>query len=355
MARGVAHRSAVPRLAPVADGGDGTLDVLLLAAGSSARLTRHGVTGPLGGRVAARLGWLGSDVAVVELAEASGLRLLRGRSLDALPATSRGTGELLRAALDAGARRVIVGVGGSASTDGGAGLLQALGARFLDGDGRDVPPGGAGLVELASVDLKGLDTRLTGCTVDVATDVRNPLLGPDGAAAVFAPQKGASAADVAVLERGLARLVEVVARNPGAALLADLDGAGAAGGCGFGLALAGAHLIPGAPLVCDLVGLDAAIAGAGLVLTGEGQIDSQTAAGKAPYEVAHRARLLHVPCVAIGGRVLDALGDTFSGVLSLEQLARGDARSAGDPKRHARRLLRRAAEVAVQRYLGSGQ
>src|SRR5207302_7316807 len=137
------------------------------------------------------------------------------------------------------------------------------------------------------------------------TDVRNPLLGPQGAARVFAPQKGASAADVDVLERGLARLAEVAARDAGAAGIAELEGAGAAGGCGFGLALAGAHLRPGAALVCDVTGLDAALAGAGLLLTGEGQIDVQTASGKAPYEVARRARLQDVPCVAVGGRVLD--------------------------------------------------
>lgn len=347
MAGGVTARGAQARLAPVADGGDGTLDVLLAAAGESARLTQHAVTGPLGATVRARLGWLGSHFAVVEMAEASGLHLLRGRRLDPLRATSRGAGELLREAIAAGARRVLVGVGGSASTDGGAGLLQALGARLLDAGGGDVPPGGQGLLQLDRIDLSQA-TALLGVTVEVAVDVRNPLLGPSGAAAVFAPQKGASPEDVLTLERGLARFLDVAQRDAGprANALAALEGAGAAGGCGFGLALLGARLLPGAPLVCDLVNLDAALDGAALVLTGEGQLDAQTALGKAPSAVARRATARGVPCIAVGGRVLDPLAGTFAGAISLEQIGDGV-----DPERHVRRLLRQAAALAVERYL----
>jgi glycerate 2-kinase len=348
MARGVAARGAHARLTPVADGGDGTLDVLLAAGGTAARVTLHTVAGPLGAPVRARLGWRG-PVAVVEMAEASGLRLLRGRRLDALRATSRGAGELLREALTAGAQRVIVGVGGSASTDGGAGLLQALGARLLDADGRDIPPGGEGLLRLEHLDLSAAKA-LAGKAVDVAVDVRNPLLGPNGAAVVFAPQKGASPDEATVLERGLARFLDVAQRDAGpeANALASLEGAGAAGGCGFGLALVGAHLLPGAPLVCDLVALDAALDGTALVLTGEGRLDSQTALGKAPAEVARRAKARGVPCVAVGGRVLDPLTDTFTGAISLEQIGGG-----ADPERHVRRLLREAAALAVDRYVVS--
>ena len=346
MALGVEDAGATAVPLPIADGGDGTLDVLLTDAGSQARVTHHAVTGPLGAPVQARLGWLSADVAVVELAEASGLHLLRAGMLDALAATSRGTGELLLASLAQGARRVIVGVGGSASTDGGAGLLQALGARLLRSAGTPIGPGGAALLQLDSIDLGGIDPRLRAAALDVAVDVRNPLLGPDGAATVFGPQKGASAADVALLERGLARLAAVAERDCGAAGLATMPGSGAAGGCGFGLALAGAHLRPGAALVCDIVRLDAALERAALVLTGEGRLDAQTASGKGPHEVARRARAAGVTCVAIAGQVIDPAGDIFNGALSLDDLAETD-----DPRRDAATVLRRAARVAVDLYL----
>ena len=344
MARGAADAGATAVALPVADGGDGTLDVLLAAGRPHGVVHPRAVTGPLGAPVQARLGWLG-QTAVVELAEAAGLRLMAG-GLDALHATSRGAGELIRAALDGRAERIIVGVGGSASTDGGAGLLQAVGAQLLDAGGRELDGGGAELLRLERIDLGGLDARLAIVPVDVAVDVRNPLLGPGGAAAVFAPQKGASAADVGLLEEALARLVTVAERDCGAAGLAELPGAGAAGGCGFGLALAGARLLPGASLVCDVVGLDAALQGAGLVLTGEGRLDAQTTAGKAPYEVALRAQAHGVPCVAIAGEVLDPLGGVLSGALALADLAGGL-----DPRLDAAALVRAAAGSAVEPYV----
>jgi glycerate kinase len=341
MARGVRDAGAVAVEMPVADGGDGTLDVLLAARGSGARITRHRVTGPGRGTVIARLGWLARDEAVIELAEASGLRRVVAGPLDAVGATSRGTGELMRIAVDAGARRIVVGVGGSACTDGGAGLLQALGARLTDMRGADIGPGGAGLEELAAIDLSPALQWLAGCFVDVACDVRGPLLGAHGAARMFGPQKGAGPADVERLERALARFAALAA-TADAPDLAALPGAGAAGGCGFGLALLGAQLKSGAALVCDLIGLDAAMHGAAVVLTGEGRLDDQTPHGKAPAEVAGRALRRGIPCVAIAGTVQDPSPALFTAALSL---ATFDPRV--DSKRHPGALLRRAARRAV--------
>ena len=325
---------------PVADGGDGTLDVLLAAAGPSARVETVTVTGPLGRRRRARLGWPAPSVAVVELAEAAGLRLLRGGRRDPLGATSRGAGELVLAALDGGARRIVVGVGGSASSDGGAGIMEALGARLLDSRGRHVPPGGGSLLSVAAVDLDGLDPRLGRVRVDVAVDVRSPLAGPRGAACVFAPQKGAGPSDVEVLEAGLVHFAELVERAFGSPGLAAAPGSGAAGGAAFALAALGARLVGGAALVCDEVGLSTALSGADLVLTGEGRLDSQTAEGKAPAEVASRAREAGVPCVAVCGSVRGG-EDMFAGTQALDRL--GTA-----PMRHPRSLLRLAAARAVR-------
>jgi glycerate kinase len=212
-------------------------------------------------------------------------------------------GGLLLAALDVGARRIVLGLGGSATTDGGAGMLQVLGARLLDDDGADLPPGGGALGRLARIDVDSLDPRLAGLDLVIASDVDNPLLGSEGAAAVFGPQKGATAEEVAVLEAGLARFAEVLARDLGVDV-ADLAGAGAAGGtAGGAVAVLGARLVSGAALVCDLVGLDGALTGADLVLTGEGSLDRQTLRGKAPAEVAARARTAGAPCVALAGVV----------------------------------------------------
>lgn len=338
MAAGVRAAGAEAVEVPVADGGDGTLDVLLAAAGPSGRLTEHEVTGPLGASVRARLGWLDDTTAVVEMAEAAGLRLLGDGRPDALAATSRGAGELITAALEGGARRVVVGVGGSATTDGGMGMLEALGARFLDASGAELLPGGGALTRLERVDLGGLEPRLRGATLSVAADVRNPLSGPDGAAYVFAPQKGATESEVAVLDAGLTRLAAVAERDLGAAGLADRPGTGAAGGAAFALALLGAELVAGAALVCDLVGLDAALPGCALVLTGEGRLDAQTSFGKAPAEVAERARRAGVPCAVIAGSVLDPLGGLFQRAVSLHDVAPN-----ADPRAHALELVRRAS------------
>jgi glycerate kinase len=342
MARGVRDAGADAIEIPVADGGDGTLDVLLAAGGDTSRVTRHRVTGPSGTTVSARLGWLGSDVAVVELAEASGLRRADPAALDALNATSRGTGELIRIAVDAGARTIIVGVGGSACTDGGAGLLQALGGRVTDARGMEIGPGGAGLEDATAIDLSGVRRALSECSIQVACDIRSPLLGPEGSARIFAPQKGANADDVRRLEVALTRFAALAAGS-GLGDAASLPGAGAAGGCGFGLALAGARLVPGAGLVCDLISLDGALRSAAAALTGEGRLDRQTPSGKAPAEVAARARALGIPCIAIAGKVLDPLPQLFSAAQALDQMD-----PELDPMRHSRALLRRAARRAIE-------
>ncbi|MCW2968329.1 MAG: glxK [Solirubrobacteraceae bacterium] len=284
-------------LRPVADGGEGTV-AAALAVGYRGR--QVSVAGPDGRPVDATIAFEGTT-AVLELAAAAGLGLLEQPA--PLTATTRGVGQLVLAALDAGARRIVLGLGGSATTDGGAGMLQALGVRLLDDDGTDLPPGGGGLLRLARIDVRSLDPRLAGIDLVIASDVDNPLVGPQGAAAVFGPQKGASAVEVAVLDRALARFADVLRRDIGAEV-AYLPGAGAAGGAAAGaVGVLGARLVSGAALVCDLVGLDDALTDADLVITGEGSLDQQTLRGKAPAEVAARARTAGVPCVALAGVV----------------------------------------------------
>ncbi|MFG1810281.1 glycerate kinase [Streptomyces sp. NPDC049040] len=293
-------RSVVPGIEvtalPVADGGDGTVDAAV-AAGFDRRTVR--VTGPLGEPVEAAYALRGTT-AVVEMAEASGLRHLPAGVYAPLTATTHGTGELLRAALDAGARTIVLGVGGSATNDGGAGMLSALGARLLDAEGAPLAPGGGPLADLATADLGGLDPRLAATEVVLASDVDNPLLGPKGAAAVYGPQKGASAADVAVLDAALGRFAEVL----GATDEAEAPGAGAAGGIGFG-ALVGlrAAFRPGIEVLLDVLGFEAALDGATLVITGEGSLDEQTLHGKAPAGVARAARARGIDVVAVCGRL----------------------------------------------------
>ncbi|MCC3650997.1 glycerate kinase [Streptomyces sp. S07_1.15] len=287
---------------PVADGGDGTVDAAL-AAGFERR--EAVVTGPLGASHTARYAFRGST-AVVEMAEASGLRHLPAGHAAPRTATTFGTGELLRAALDAGAREIVLGVGGSATTDGGAGMLTALGARFLTPGGEPVPPGGGGLRELASADLSGLDPRLAATDLVLASDVDNPLTGPRGAAAVYGPQKGATETDVRVLDHALVHYATVLHRvlGPRAAECAAAPGAGAAGGVGYGaLAVLGARFRPGIEVLLEVLGFGAALERAGLVVTGEGSLDEQTLHGKAPAGVAAAARAAGKPVVAVCGRL----------------------------------------------------
>ncbi|GHI93677.1 glycerate kinase [Streptomyces olivaceus] len=296
---------------PVADGGDGTV-AAAVAAGFERREVR--VAGPLGAEVTAAYA-LREGTAVVEMAEASGLHRLPGGVLAPLTASTRGSGELLRAALDAGARTIVFGVGGSATTDGGAGMLTALGARFLDADGRPVAPGGGGLARLASADLSGLDPRLADVELVLASDVDNPLTGPKGAPAVYGPQKGASPDDVTALDAALGHFAKVIEGTEGvgarAAGYAASPGAGAAGGIGFGAMLLGARFRPGIEVMLDVLGFAPALERADLVITGEGSLDEQTLHGKAPAGVAAAARAAGKEVVAVCGRLAlpaEALG-----------------------------------------------
>jgi glycerate kinase len=297
---GAGLRRAWPDVAlvelPVADGGDGTVDAAVVAGFD--RVRAH-VTGPTGEPVTASYAVRG-DVAVVELAEASGLRSLPGGDFAPLTATSRGTGELIGDAVRQGARRIVLGLGGSACTDGGAGLAAALGARFLDADGRELPSGGAALRDLDRIEVAGgLPPEVT---VVVASDVDSPLLGPDGAAHVFGPQKGAGPDEVATLEEGLTRLDAVVRRDLGVEA-AERPGAGAAGGAGFGaMVFLSAAVEPGITYLLDLLGFASHLAGARLVITGEGALDRQTLRGKAPAGVARAAAEAGVPVLAVAGR-----------------------------------------------------
>jgi glycerate kinase len=295
---------------PVADGGEGTLAAASAAGFSRVPVVASGPTGrPVQTAYARRDG-----LAVIEMADVSGLGRLPGGRLEPLRASSRGTGEVIGAALDAGCTSIVLGIGGSACTDGGAGLAVALGAKVLDAHGEQLPAGGAALAEVHSVDLSGMHPRLAGTNVVVASDVDNPLTGPTGAAAVYGPQKGASAADVAILERAMQRWAAALAEASGSDL-SDRPGAGAAGGVGLaGLALLGGSLRSGIDLILDLVGFDDRLDGARLVVTGEGSLDTQTLRGKAPAGVAAAASAAGVRTVAVCGT---------------SELSRSDLRGAG--------------------------
>ncbi|MFI0235442.1 glycerate kinase [Streptomyces sp. NPDC016845] len=287
---------------PVADGGDGTV-AAAVAAGFERREVR--VTGPLGEPVTAAYA-LRDGTAVVEVAEASGLQLLPEGVFAPLTATTYGSGEVIAAALDAGATSIVLGVGGSATTDGGAGMLAALGARFLDASGAQVGPGGGALASLASADLSGLDPRLSAVSVVLASDVDNPLTGPKGAPAVYGPQKGATPEDVAELDAALGHFAKVLGEcaGPRALEYAQSPGAGAAGGIGYGALVGlGASFRAGIEVMLDVLGFAPALEGATLVITGEGSLDEQTLHGKAPAGVAAAARAAGIEVVAVCGRL----------------------------------------------------
>jgi glycerate kinase len=288
---------------PIADGGEGTMDALVAALGGRTFDAR--VTGPLGEPVGAAFALLSTSVGstgVVEMARASGLALVPDDARDPLRATTRGAGELILAACRAGAARVLVCIGGSATNDAGGGMAQALGVRLLDAEGSELRPGGAELLRLDRIDPTGMDGVVRGVRFDAAVDVDNPLTGPAGASAVYGPQKGASPEDVATLDRALERFAEIVRRDLG--LDVDrLPGAGAAGGLGAGLvAFLGAALRPGVEVVMEALGLDDRIAGVDLVVTGEGSFDRQSLHGKAPAGVLRAADRAGIPTVVLCGR-----------------------------------------------------
>ncbi|MTV48196.1 glycerate kinase [Heliobacillus mobilis] len=305
---------------PIADGGEGTVDALVTATGG--RIIKQQVTGPLGQTADAFWGILGDgETAVIEMAAASGLTIVPKEKRDPRITTTFGTGQLIRAALDQGIRKFIIGIGGSATNDGGAGMAQALGVHFLDGKGDELPPGGAALASLAKIDLSGIDPRLVETSIRVACDVDNPLCGPKGASAVYGPQKGATADMISELDQALAHYASIAAAATGKDI-AERPGAGAAGGLGAGLMFfTNALLKPGVEIVLETTHFAELVKQADLVFTGEGATDFQTAFGKAPIGVAKIAAQYNVPTVCLSGGLGkgadDVLDQGISGLMSI--------------------------------------
>ena len=284
---------------PMADGGEGTLDAVLAVTGGEQRQIE--VADALGRPRLAQWGWLPNQTAIIEMASAAGLEHIAACDRDPARADTQGVGELFLAALDAGAQHIVLTAGGSATNDAGSGMLRALGMRLLDSEGQALPRGGSALKDLTSIDTSALDPRLHKTGVTVATDVRNPLCGPNGASAIFGPQKGATPELVQSLDRALSQFANITAQSTGSDLQ-DHPGAGAAGGLGFAaLAWLGARMRPGVEVVAELAGLEAAVAKADLVFTGEGRMDAQTLQGKTPWGVMRVAQQYDVPVIAIAG------------------------------------------------------
>lgn len=338
---------------PVADGGDGLVEILQEAMQGEVR--RFRVMGPRGEPVEASLLYVPAlGLAVIEMATASGLALLPPDRRNPLEATTIGTGELIRAALDLGVERIVVGIGGSATTDGGIGVASALGVRFLDGAGQPVAPVGGSLTAIRRIDFSGRDPRLNQVQIEVMCDVDNPLLGEQGAARVYGPQKGATPGQVEELEAGLRHLAELIEAETGRDVR-SLPGAGAAGGLGAGMvAFLTARLRRGIDVVLDLVGLDGMLDGADLVLTAEGQIDFQTAHGKAPAGVAERAKAQGVPCIAVAGGIGERISELYPlGIDAVFSICTRPM-SLEEAMASAQVLLRATTEQVVRGFLARG-
>ncbi|MQG94763.1 glycerate kinase [Pseudomonas sp. MN1F] len=314
---------------PMADGGEGTMEAIVAA--SHGELRRLTVRGPLGQSVEAGWGWLAdSRTAVIEMAQASGIQLVPSGQRDACRSSTWGTGELIAAALAAGAQRIVLAIGGSATNDGGSGMLRALGLRLLDANGQALEEGGLALARLARIDASDLDPRLAEVQVEVAADVDNPLCGANGASAIFGPQKGANPEQVQALDQALGHFADHCAQLLGEDVR-DFPGCGAAGGMGFAAkAFMGARFRPGVEVVAELAGLDTLVQGADLVITGEGRFDAQTLRGKTPMGVARVAKRHGVPVVVLAGTLgegyqqlyahgIDAAFALASGPMTLEQ------------------------------------
>ncbi len=352
MARGV--RRVLPRarvtLLPISDGGDGLMETLLASAGG--RRCFSVVRGPLGRSLRAPYALLDDGTAVVEMAQASGLALIDKRKRDVLGATSYGTGELIRSAIENGAKSVVVGLGGSATNDGGAGMAQALGARFLDAFGRELPLGAAALLRLARLEWGTLPKLTRGVGFLAVSDVTNPLLGAKGSARVFGPQKGALPAQVRLLERALTHYAKRLRLDLGRDV-ARRPGAGAAGGLGAGLmAFLGAELVPGAAWVLGELEAGHRLQGADAALTGEGWLDQTSFFGKAPIEFARRAKALGVPVAAVCGGYDAAIVRRLraAGIREVVSFSEAGATKA-DSHRRAARWAEKAASLAVKRLL----
>lgn len=337
-------------LLPIADGGDGTVQTLVNA--TQGKFIESTVTDPLGRKISAEWGILGDgQTAIIEMASASGLRLVEPGRRNPLITTTYGTGELIKAALDAGCGRLIVGLGGSATNDGGAGAIQALGARLVDKDGREISWGGASLARLATIDLSNLDPRLRDVDVLVASDVTNPLVGPEGASAVYGSQKGATPEMVEQLDRALQHYGEIVREQLGVEIR-DKPGAGAAGGLGGGLlAFLKARVVPGAELVMQTIGIEDHFKAVDLVITGEGQIDGQTIYGKAPISLAMAAKQYGLPVIALVGSIGDDYDVVYQhgidAVFTIVPRPMDAATAIAD----AERLLQDAAERAIRLFM----
>ncbi|WP_032402221.1 glycerate kinase [Rhodococcoides fascians] len=335
---------------PVADGGDGTVDAAVTAGWDRVAVTCSGPTGEAVDTSYARRG----DTAVVELASAVGLELLPGGRSDALGASTFGLGAVIAHALEAGAARIVVGLGGSASTDGGAGMLTALGARILDADGNDVARGGGALRGAVQLDVSGLVPSARNAVFELACDVDNPLLGRTGAAAVYGPQKGAGPQELLYLEHGMRQWAHLV-RNAIGRDVSGLAGTGAAGGTAFGaIAVLGAVAKPGIETVLELIDFAGALAGADLVVTGEGSLDEQSLYGKAPIGVAHAAREAGVPVITVAGRSVIGLDRLRThGIVASYALADLEP----DPRismRDAARLLREVGRMITTTNISEG-
>ncbi len=336
-------------LAPMADGGEGTVDALVQA--TKGTTVSVEVTGPMGEPVAACYGILGGGhTAVIEMAAASGLPLVPPERREVCRATTRGTGELMKHALDQGMKRIILGIGGSATNDGGAGMAQALGFSLRDAAGTELSPGGAALADLAQIDASGVHGVLAACEVLVACDVDNPLCGPHGASRIYGPQKGASEAQALQLDTALRHFGEMVEEELGASVL-DLPGAGAAGGLGAGLvAFAGGVLRPGVEIVAEACDLAGRMKGADLVITGEGRMDHQSARGKTPVGVARVAGAQGIPCIALAGGLGEGYRDVYAeGITAVHSICPGPI-PLDEAMERARELLADTAEAVVRTW-----
>lgn len=356
MARGVRAVGANLGAAqvPVADGGDGTLEALVAATAGAIYCAE--VQDPLGRPIRARFGMLGDgSTAVIEMAEASGLRLLAAGERNPLTTTTYGTGQLILAALDRGARRIIAGIGGSATNDGGAGMAEALGYRLLNAAGEPVGRGGQALLELARIDSSRVDPRLEGVLVRVACDVRNKMCGPEGAAAVFGPQKGATPEMVRILDDALRRLADVMQHDL-RIRVSDIPGSGAAGGLGGGMCgFLGAVLDKGIDLVLEHARMREHLVGADLVITGEGSLDGQTVFGKAPVGVAKMAKERGLPVVAIAGRLREGYEALLShGIDAVFAIGHGPADQEYFML-HAEELIAEKTEQVVRLFMAGGR
>ncbi len=337
-------------MVPMADGGEGTVEALTYATHGEIIATK--VTGPLGEKVVAKWGILGDGVsAVVEMASAAGITLVPQEKLNPLVTTTYGMGELIRAALDAGRRRFIIGIGGSATNDGGAGMVQALGVKLLDEKGKELPRGGAALAMLSRIDISGLDHRLAECQVITASDVTNPLCGEKGASRIYGPQKGATENMCQQLDEALNNYAVVIKRDLGVDVM-NIPGGGAAGGLGAGLvAFLGAKLMSGVEIVSEVVGLSNYLKEATLVFTGEGRIDTQTLFGKTVAGVAAKAKAFQIPVVAIVGELSGDYKEIYQhGIDAALSIAPGPI-SLGESMANAESLIADAAERALRLIL----